>query len=121
MNQRSLEQPAVLRKDHLPRRRVEIGHLIVALARGRRELVAQSHVERQLLRRAIVVLDEVELHVLPLIHHGVARQRELRRQAQQEIAHGAVGKTVFKVHAADRRVEIVDLRLHVQELAAELE
>ena len=69
----------------------------------------------------IVVLDEVELHVLPLIHDGEAGQRQLRRQPEQQIAHRPIGEAVLEVHAADRRVQVVDLGLDVQELAAELD
>ena len=121
MNQRALEGIAVGREDHRPGRRIEVGELIVPLARRRGVLVAQADVRRQLRRDAIVVLEEVELHVLPLIHDGVAGEGQLRRQAEQQIADGAVGEPVLEVHPANRRVQVVDPRLHVEELAAELE
>ena len=121
MDQRALEDAAVLGEDHRARRRIEVGEVVVLLARRRRVLVAKAEVHGQLRRDPVVVLDEVELHVLALIHDGVAGQRQLRRQAEQQIADRAVGEAVLEVHAPDGRVQVVDLGLHVQEFAAELD
>ncbi len=77
MNQRSFEQTSILGEHHLPGFEVEVGKLIVPFAWRRRELVAEPEIQRQPLCDAVVVLDEVELHILPLVHHGVAGQRQL--------------------------------------------
>ena len=83
MDQRALEDPAVLREDHLPGLRIEICEVVVLLARRRGEFVTQSQIQRQFGRDFVIVLDEVELHILPLVHNGEAGQRQLRGQPQQ--------------------------------------
>ena len=120
VDERAIEHVAVLGEDHLPGDRIEVREAVVLLARRRRVFVAQADVDGERGRELVVVLHEVELHVLPLIHHRVAGEADLRGQAEEQVADGAVGEPVLEVQAADRGVEIVDAGLDVQELAAEL-
>ncbi len=77
MDQRPLVNAPLLGKDHRPRRGVEVRKLVVLLDRRRRVFVAEADVRRQLRADAVIVLDEVELHVLSLVHDGEARKRQL--------------------------------------------
>ena len=121
MDQRTVISAAVLGKDHRPGLGIEIGEQVVLLERRRGVLVSEADIGGQLRRDAIVVLNEVELHVLPLIHDGVARERQLGRQAEEQIGNGPIREAVFEVHAPDSCVQIVDAGLDVQELSAELD
>ena len=107
-------------KTIVPVCRIEVRKPVVLLDRRRRVFVSEADVGRQLRRDAVVVLNEVELHVLPLVHDGVARQRQLGRQAQQQIADRPVREPVLEVHAPDGGVQIVDAGLTCRNSAPNL-
>ena len=77
MNQRPVEDVAVLGEDHRAGLRIEIGESIVLLPRRSGEFIAQPKIQSQFGRDLEIILDEVELHVLALIHDREAGQRQL--------------------------------------------
>src|SRR5262245_52312903 len=121
MYQGSFEEAAGLCEDHRSRLGIEIRQAIVLLENRRRELVPHAQIEGQFRVDFPIILKKAKVHVLMLIEYGKRCQRQLSRQAQQEIADGAVGETVVKIHAADGRIQVIDAGLRVQEFATELQ
>ena len=121
MNQGPLKNSAVLGKYHRPGRRVEVGKAIFLFPRRRGVFVADSHVQCQFCCCLKVILQEIKIHVLTLVHDREAGQSQLGRQAQQEIPYGAPRESIVEVYPADRRVQVVDPGLNVEDLRSKPE
>ncbi len=117
MDQRAIEEAAVLGGEGLSGRRVDVGQQVVAIDQRREDLVADAGCHRQVGSNAPAVL-RVELPAVR-VEVGLVEQRQpLRaRQAEQEVAKAETGvAAVEEIQLAVERSQ-VDV---VKQIAAEL-
>src|SRR5262249_22092353 len=95
MNKGTVENASVLGKNEGVADGIVVGPLVVPLSRWCRKLIAEAHIQGEFGVHLPVVLNEPEIHSLPLIERGVRVLAVTRGEPQKHICNRSLKRPVL--------------------------